>query len=399
MKKFLVIAGLLILTLFLSVQETFAHPGRTDSNGGHTCRTNCEKWGYKTGEYHKHNGGTKNTSSSTNTTAPKPSYTQVDVDKGKVAGEANGFDDGYSRAAKTTNTDSGNQGFKIGYAAGYEAGYNEGLKKIREEDRLDGSNLGKEEGKSTYRKKGENEVSYLDTKSEDWNDAYKEAFLKAFEREEKIHSSEIAGYDLGYSLGELIIPEHFSNDEELKKSFEKNFKKGLDKRTKEESEKNFNLGKENGYILNESTISSIDTRFEDSYKNGYEEGKLNRKEEVISEGYHSAFVNITFIEPTDSDHEEILEWYLDGYQSNDVAQQIKDTALENGRTNSKYFIPEQFEINADAIALYDELFEEGQEMRAAETKTKMMYAAGLGIPLGGVSLGVYFKKRRKKTND
>lgn len=31
-----------------------AHPGRTDSYGGHTCRTNCSKWGLSSDEYHKH---------------------------------------------------------------------------------------------------------------------------------------------------------------------------------------------------------------------------------------------------------------------------------------------------------------------------------------------------------
>lgn len=32
----------------------FAHPGKTDSNGGHTCKTNCAKWGLELGEYHIH---------------------------------------------------------------------------------------------------------------------------------------------------------------------------------------------------------------------------------------------------------------------------------------------------------------------------------------------------------
>ncbi|WP_282942958.1 YHYH domain-containing protein [Paenibacillus sp. RC67] len=46
---------LALLTLpFSSIAS--AHPGRTDSNGGHTCRTNCAKWGLKNGEYHYHNG-------------------------------------------------------------------------------------------------------------------------------------------------------------------------------------------------------------------------------------------------------------------------------------------------------------------------------------------------------
>jgi endonuclease YncB( thermonuclease family) len=48
---------LLVLFFFFSVGITEAHPGRTDASGGHTCRTNCEKWGYSTGEYHTHGGG------------------------------------------------------------------------------------------------------------------------------------------------------------------------------------------------------------------------------------------------------------------------------------------------------------------------------------------------------
>ncbi len=53
MKKLFLILVLIVAIALPSV--TFAHPGRTDSNGGHYCRTNCEKWGYKYGEYHYHN--------------------------------------------------------------------------------------------------------------------------------------------------------------------------------------------------------------------------------------------------------------------------------------------------------------------------------------------------------
>lgn len=34
-----------------------AHPGRTDSSGCHTCKTNCPSYGLDYGEYHCHNGG------------------------------------------------------------------------------------------------------------------------------------------------------------------------------------------------------------------------------------------------------------------------------------------------------------------------------------------------------
>lgn len=43
----------LALTLF-TPNFTLAHPGRTDSSGCHTCRTNCSNWGLSSGEYHCH---------------------------------------------------------------------------------------------------------------------------------------------------------------------------------------------------------------------------------------------------------------------------------------------------------------------------------------------------------
>lgn len=57
MRKTLYLSITLLCCLALSLPSiTYAHPGRTDSNGGHTCRTNCEKWGLEYGEYHYHNG-------------------------------------------------------------------------------------------------------------------------------------------------------------------------------------------------------------------------------------------------------------------------------------------------------------------------------------------------------
>jgi competence protein ComEC len=55
--KRLIISIFLLFVTFMSSGVSIAHPGKTDANGGHTCRTNCEKWGLKQGEYHTHNGG------------------------------------------------------------------------------------------------------------------------------------------------------------------------------------------------------------------------------------------------------------------------------------------------------------------------------------------------------
>ncbi|MFL8888425.1 YHYH domain-containing protein [Helcococcus kunzii] len=52
-KSKIIILSLAILVTFSGMSS--AHPGRTDKNGGHTCRTNCtERWGLFYGEHHHH---------------------------------------------------------------------------------------------------------------------------------------------------------------------------------------------------------------------------------------------------------------------------------------------------------------------------------------------------------
>lgn len=53
-----------------------AHPGRTDSKGGHYCRTNCAKWGLKNGEYHYHNGGSGGSKTTKKSTTTKSQSTK-----------------------------------------------------------------------------------------------------------------------------------------------------------------------------------------------------------------------------------------------------------------------------------------------------------------------------------
>src|SRR3989344_4784217 len=43
-----------VITFWVFPLVASAHPGRTDSYGCHTCRTNCSSWGLSYGEYHCH---------------------------------------------------------------------------------------------------------------------------------------------------------------------------------------------------------------------------------------------------------------------------------------------------------------------------------------------------------
>lgn len=69
MKKYI---SILIVLCSLTWIIVFAHPGRTDSNGGHWVRT--EGWGYEVGTYHYHNGGSSSGQSSSSSASSSYSY-------------------------------------------------------------------------------------------------------------------------------------------------------------------------------------------------------------------------------------------------------------------------------------------------------------------------------------
>lgn len=79
MKKKMLCCTLALLLVSGSVVS--AHPGRTDANGGHTCRTNCERWGLSYGEYHYHNGGGSSSGSKSSSSAPKAKSSQNSTPK------------------------------------------------------------------------------------------------------------------------------------------------------------------------------------------------------------------------------------------------------------------------------------------------------------------------------
>lgn len=52
--NFILLVVVIALSFSFGPTVTFAHPGRTDSSGCHTCRTNCPNWGLSYSEYHCH---------------------------------------------------------------------------------------------------------------------------------------------------------------------------------------------------------------------------------------------------------------------------------------------------------------------------------------------------------
>lgn len=82
MKKLITV---LSLSMVFFPAITFAHPGRTDAYGCHTCHTNCAKWGLADEEYHCHNAKALPqplppvTSHSNGVTEPAPQYAKPAV--------------------------------------------------------------------------------------------------------------------------------------------------------------------------------------------------------------------------------------------------------------------------------------------------------------------------------
>lgn len=82
MKKGKKLKFILFLIVALMNCNVYAHPGGTDSNGCHTCRTNCSKWGLRNGQYHCHNSSSSQTnksSSSNKSTKSNTPYVKSNV--------------------------------------------------------------------------------------------------------------------------------------------------------------------------------------------------------------------------------------------------------------------------------------------------------------------------------
>lgn len=228
MKKRISKIASVIVVLLMTITPISAHPGRTDANGGHYCRTNCAKWGLRDGEYHYHNGGGSSSSSSSSSgnsstnqsTTPKAvDYTKQgetagynykkanpDADKEDLTGKdqtyINGYNTGFSNAENELTTSSKDQGTQNGttdgttteaynldvpvglmsevYLAAYKEAYNQSeaddFSKIRQDANKKAienvRNLEAEDANSEYTLEKQKKV-------------YKESYQSTYEQEEK----------------------------------------------------------------------------------------------------------------------------------------------------------------------------------------------------------------------
>lgn len=152
MKKLICLCFVMFIFVSLSTIVK-AHPGRTDANGCHVCRTNCEKWGLKNGEYHCHNGGKSSGNSSSTqkkaTHAPAQHKPAVPAQP-KIDYQAAGTKDGYTFKMQNPNKDMQDANFAYSVAAykeAYQMAYEKAERELQEKTIFAAKKHGAEDAK------------------------------------------------------------------------------------------------------------------------------------------------------------------------------------------------------------------------------------------------------------
>ena len=303
MRKLFAFATFALLLVLLTSTSIQAHPGRTDSNGCHTCRTNCEKWGLAYGEYHCHNGG--GTSSSGGTSAPStsgsstpsPSTPQpVQEAKPKVEVPAQpkidyakeGAADGYS--FKMKNPDKTLEDVTYTYSQkAYKTAFNKSYEKAETELMNNSSSLAETNGKKDALEKEAYQLKELPSKiiKNEYIEYYKTAFDDAEQEVKTVlqGTAEYNAYEYVYNDKKISDVEDYN----LKK-FKAIYKEAYDTSVKsyeKEKKQLLQLAKDNGKKDGEEGedqnldfLDAVkDTAFYPAAKEAYEEAYEENKKE------------------------------------------------------------------------------------------------------------------------
>lgn len=401
MEKKVSLLVLLFLLFFASI--TFAHSGRTDSNGGHNCSEKSIAKGLCSG-YHYHNGGGGSGGSSQTPTSQSydkdctdfATYDEVvsywnakgysatndpenldgwgngqvddgipceapsgydktninnspeqvqykqdqqDIVSGENQGYEQGLKDGYLEAEKNTDSISGSTVFKQGYAAGYNKGYDEGKKKIE-----------------TEKIKVNNE-----------------------------------GYAFGQKQDDLKIPDIYNSNPILMKSFEDGFRKAVTERVEAKKKEFENLGYNDGKKDINTSPTDVEEIYINAYKEGYDRAQAELEKEYTAQGYEAAFTMLEYDSPN-LQNEKFINWYKEGFESNKEVTTIKEEALALGKDGSAMKIPKQFKKGQKIFQHYYEIGYKEYEME--QNAQQKATAGGVGaIVVGWIGRRFYVAKR------
>lgn len=359
------------VALLVAPISAYAHPGRTDANGGHTCRTNCEKWGLQYGEYHYHN----KPASSSGATSPAPSSNNngaVEAERQAEAQRSNAEAEKQRAAEAQRKAEEERK-----RVAEEQRKAEEERKRVAEEQRKaeearkreeaqrqadmeKGQLEGQKNGETDF-KAGKNDAeSHLIGKS----DTYKEAFKTAYAASRSLEEQKKTHFEKGKEQG---LAQETMEDSQIAPEFKSNFAEGFQVGNKERTEKiekeQAELGEKAGKELAGKNPGSREKDvYVKAYETAYEKGYKSTKKAVEKAGYKYAFENYDLKVPAKYEKNESLKkWFIEGFKSNKKAAEIREEGYKKGDSwlafFYKNFVPSEYKEHKE---LYEQAIEKGK---------------------------------------
>ncbi|TXR60027.1 YHYH domain-containing protein [Bacillus sp. AY18-3] len=366
-KKLLLTTSVALLVAPISA---YAHPGRTDANGGHTCRTNCEKWGLQYGEYHYHN----KPASSSGATSPAPSpnnngaveaerqveaQRSAEAEKQRAAEAQRKAEEERQRVAEEQRkAEEERQRVAEEQRKAEEARKREEAQ--RQADMEKGQLEGQKSGETDF-KAGKNDAeSHLAGKS----DTYKEAFKTAYAASWSLEEQKKTYFEKGKGQG---LAQETMEDSQIAPEFKPNFAEGFQVGNKERTEKiekeQAELGEKAGKELAGKKPGNREKDvYVKVYETAYEKGYKSTKKAVEKAGYKYAFENYDLKVPAKYEKNESLKkWFIEGFKSNKKAAEIREEGYKKGDSwlafFYKNFVPSEYKEHKE---LYEQAIEKGK---------------------------------------
>lgn len=335
----------MIVTMLLP-NLSYAHPGRTDSKGGHYCRTNCAKWGLKEGQYHHHNsggsGGTSSGGSQSGTSRSSGSSQQQATSQQKqqeAAARQKAIEEEQRKKAEQERLRKAEE---------------ERLRKEAEERQL-GVQEGTVKGAEDFEADDQDPEKHLKGKSAAFAEGFKEGYANGWNEKADRKKYRDKGYEQALKQEQ---PDFNGIPENRKSDFEEGFIEGTPVRVKQVKKEQYALGKEHG--LKKEASQPGDTarqEYVDAYLKGY---KAGIKKTIRKEGKQSAFNHYSVKIPKEyKGNEEYEKWYREGFISNKKAAEVRKAGYAKGK---KFFstsrVPKKYKKYGD---LYKASYKEGRK--------------------------------------
>ena len=340
----------LLIAMPLTTQLTFAHSGRTDSNGGHRDNKNVSGLGY----YHYHCGG-------------NPAHLH-DSGVCPYSGTSS------SSSSSSNNSSTSSQQYVIAAAkkeaadSGYNAGYVAGC----------------------------NGQEFNDTNSSTYSTEYKSGYSNGYEKgkselETKVNNAYNEGYELGYKCK---VGNNTYTVQAIKDSYSKGYNEGKRVYIEENINKYIQYGEEDAYNF---AMRTFDDNVPSELKLKYTTSYNNKTDELKKIAYDEGYVQALKCNDSDSsrfNNEEEIDSYNEGYfiGTSDLETE-KSIAYESGYTEKGYSVSEKFSIAEEVIMTS---YKDGEEELRLERKKKSQVIISTVVILlvaGGAGTTIFMKRK------